>query len=89
VQNQPCTAVYHSNHHLLAKACSSHTLLLTLCCSPTAFYILQVGAKVQDQPAEPATIQDTIVWSSHTFLQGHMPLLSPGLPSAAHTAHYV
>jgi hypothetical protein len=29
---------------------------------------------VQEQPAEPATIQDTIIWSSHTFLQAHLPL---------------
>jgi hypothetical protein len=35
---------------------------------------LQVGAKVADQPADPATIQDTIIWSSHTFLQAHLQL---------------
>jgi hypothetical protein len=50
---------------------------------------MQVGAKVQDQPAEPATIQNTIIWSSHAFLQAHLPLLSHGLPSAAQAAHYV
>ncbi|KAF6266434.1 platelet-activating factor acetylhydrolase, isoform II-domain-containing protein [Scenedesmus sp. NREL 46B-D3] len=33
-----------------------------------------VGAKVQEQPANPDTIQDTIIWSSHTFLQAHLPL---------------
>jgi hypothetical protein len=42
--------------------------------------VLQAGAKqAPEQQVDPAQIQDVIIWSSHTFMQDHLPLTnSPG-----------
>jgi hypothetical protein len=67
--------------HLLTAVLMQGFVLLFACfltlCGLSLLQCLPMyaGAKVQDQPAEPATIQDTIIWSSHTLLQAHLLLL--------------